>query len=660
MNQTQAKKRINELVSLLMRYQHEYHVKDDPSVSDEVYDSLFQELQSLETRYPDLKPEPSPTDRVGGEVLSEFTSSKLPYQQYSLDNLFSGQELQKWVERIEKNTAQPQQYLLELKIDGLKVVLVYKKGKLIQALTRGNGRTGEDVTHNIKTIRSIPLSLQVEKDLVVVGEVWLPKTEFARTNQSRIKKDLPTFANPRNAAAGTLRQLDSKIAAKRNMNAFFYEIEGSELDQIDKLTILQKLNFPIAPGYKLVSSVSEIDNYYQTWVPKRKTEDYAIDGVVIKVNSRQSQQKMGHTSKAPRWAIAYKFPAEQRTTQVTDINLQVGRTGVVTPVAELKPVEIDGSTVSRATLHNEDEIKRLDVRIGDTVVVQKAGDIIPQITNVIYELRPRNSEPFIFPSKVPGCGGDGSIMRINGESAWRCVQLDSPQLLKQRLTYFVSKKGLDIEGLGPQIISVLVDHDLAREYADLFMLEKSDLISLERFADQSAQNLLVNIQSRRAVSIDQLLTALSIPGVGQEVARVLVVNGFDTIKKLRHANRSVLEKIPGIGSVLAQNIVNWFSSSDNSEQLNRLLEFLEISRLEISSNDKIAGKNFVLTGSLRGLSRNEAKQIIQRSGGKIMSSVSSSTDYLVVGERPGLKLRTAQDLKVKILMESDLINLLEN
>lgn len=654
--------RIAELIKQIRRLQYEYYALDAPTVTDQVFDSLMRELSDLESRYPEFKLPDSPTNKVGGVVIDRFNSYPLPTKQYSLDNLFGLKELEKWIARTTKNTDQELKYVCELKIDGLKVVLEYRRGRLFRALTRGDGVVGEDVTHNIKTIKSIPNTLREPVDIVVVGEIWLSKSEFDRINKDRDDQELPIFANPRNAAAGTLRQLDSAVAAARKLDSFIYEVdsqEGTKLDQVQKLAYLEALGFKVNQNHELVQSTKDIEAIYQNWAPKRHKEDYDIDGLVIKVNSAMTRNQLGFTAKAPRWAVAYKFPAEQVTTVVRAITLQVGRTGVITPVAELDPVFVSGSTVSRATLHNEDEINRLDVRVGDTIVLQKAGDIIPQVVAVLKEFRGPTAQKYKFPKTVSGCGGDGSIERIPGQVAYRCRVLDSSEMLKQRLTYFASKKCFDIDGLGPQIVDVLVETGLVKTYADLFTLQKSDLESLDRFADKSAENLINAISAAKNIALPRLLTALSIAGVGEEVARLLVDSGYDTIEKLKSATVLDLESISGIGPVLARNIVEWFATDANHVDLEALLQCINIkkSNTTVSSN-VLSGKVFVITGVLPTLSREDAKKIIIDNGGKVSSTISGSTNYLLAGEKPGSKLNKAKDLGVQAITEDEFFQMI--
>ncbi len=661
MSQQDKQQRIETLSERLLRYQYEYHVLDAPTISDEVYDQLLHQLIDLEEQNPQLKWSNSPTDRVGGKSIDSFESVELPIRQYSLDNVFDENSLEKWVDRVSRAVAVDKaelEFVCELKIDGLKVVLIYESGNLVQALTRGDGLVGEDVTHNIKTIQSVPLRLSKDVDIIVEGEVWLGKSDFVRINNERASDELPLFANPRNAAAGTLRQLDPKIAAGRNLSMFVYEANLATDTHIEKLKQLGNLGFWVNPEFAVIDSISGITDFYNRWVPRRHEQNYDVDGMVIKLNDNKLRDEAGYTAKSPRWAVAYKFPAEQVTTKIEDIVLQVGRTGVVTPVAELEPVVVAGSTVSRATLHNEDEIKRLDVRIGDTVILQKAGDIIPQVVQVLTEFRPKNSKPYRFPKQVEQCGGDGSIERIPGQAAYRCVTLDSTELLKQRLTYFASKKCFDIDGLGPQIIEVLVDENLVKSYADIFRLQKNTLINLDRFAEKSADNLIAAIQESRQITLPRLLTSLSIDGVGEEVAKLLVKNGFNDLEKLEAASVSELERINGLGPKLARNIFEWFRASSNMSMLDDLLAEITLKQIKPTERNDLEGLTFVVTGTLKKLSRSDIKKIIENRGGKVGSSVSIKTNYLVVGNNPGSKLKQANEIGVKILTEEQFYELI--
>lgn len=664
MERQEAKKRIAKLRAAINRHNYLYYVKDAPEIDDAAYDSLMIELRALEEKYPEFQDPMSPTQRVGGEPIAEFKKVEHKVPQWSFNDAFSEEEMLAFDQRVKnllrKKTGKNIEptYTCELKIDGLKVVFEYEKGLLKTAATRGNGVIGEDVTHNIKTIRSVPLWLQSPVDIIVEGEVWLGKKNFEKLNQSRQAEGDPLFANPRNAAAGTLRQLDPKIVSLRQLNSFIYDIarlsSGPSLStQFDELQFLQELGFKVNENFRLCRNAEEAIEYWRSWKDQKEKQDYLIDGVVIKVNEIAYQEVLGFTGKAPRFAVAFKFPAEQVTTVVEGIVLQVGRTGVLTPVAHLRPVSVAGSTVSRATLHNEDEIRRLDVRLGDTVVLQKAGDVIPDIVRVLTELRTGKERPFVWPKFVPDCGGKGEIERLPGEAAWKCKDKNSFMQKKRRLYHFVSKHAFDVERLGPKVIDVLLEAELISTYDDIFTLKKGDLLALPRFAEKSVENLLESIEESRDVSLARFIVALSIPQVGEETA-ILLAAEFGDIKKLKEAKIERLEKIEGVGPIVAQSIVDWFADKENKKLLERLLKQVKISsERKKAQGKKLEGKTFVLTGTLNSMSRDEAKEKIRKLGGNVSGSVSKETDFVVAGENPGSKYDRAEELGVKILNESE-------
>lgn len=671
---TETQKRIEQLRRTIENHQHLYHVLDSPQISDEAYDSLMRELIDLEQEFPELKSDTSPSARVGGEPLESFKKVKHKDRQWSLDNVFNEEELSKWEEKLlriferEFEIVNPKLfYCTELKIDGLKIVLTYENGSLIQGVTRGDGVTGEDVTHNLKTIGSVPLTLPKRINLSVGGEIWLGHTEFNRINKERAKKDEPLFANPRNAAAGTIRQLDPKITAERKLDSFMYDLNSVEnaddtvsipTTQVGELELLKELGFKIEPHFKLCDSLEEVYSFYKQWIKKKEKQDFGIDGAVVKVNDLKFQKMLGFTGKSPRFAIAYKFPAEQVTTVVEDIVLQIGRTGVLTPVAHLKPVTVAGSTVSRATLHNEDEIRRLDVRIGDTVILQKAGDVIPDIVEVVKELRSGKEKEFIFPKKVSACGGDGSIERIKGQAAWRCVSKDSFEQQKQKFYYFVSKKALNIDGLGPRIIDLLFANNLISSYDDIFTLKKGDLQDLEGLGEKSADKLLDAIEKARIITLPKLIIGLSIEGVGEETAHDLS-NHFGSLKDIQDATLNELENIEGVGGVVANSIFKYFKNKENQDLIKNILKYVEISNESKKTSKKLLGKKFVLTGTLHSYGRDEAKEKIRLLGGTVSSSLSKNIDFVVAGESPGSKLEKAEKLGVEILDEKGFLNLIK-
>lgn len=666
------KKQVEQLRKTIKSHSHLYHVLDKPEISDEAYDSLIRELVEYEEKYPKLKSTTSPSVRVGGSPLESFQKTTHKERQWSLDNAFNNKELIKWEEkllRILKHEfeihKQDISYCCELKIDGLKVVLTYENGEFVQGATRGDGFIGEDVTHNLKTIVSIPLKLNKKINITTGGEVWLSHKEFDRINKKRDKEKEPLFVNPRNAAAGTIRQLDPKIAAERNLSCFMYDIDNIEFSddkvkipktQIEKLKLLSDLGFDVEPNFFIGKNISEIETFYKKWITKKEKTDFGVDGIVVKVNDLKLQTMLGFTGKSPRFSIAYKFPAEQVTTQIEDIVLQIGRTGVLTPVAHLKPVEVAGSTVSRATLHNEDEIKRLDVRVGDTVILQKAGDIIPDIVEVVKDLRNGKEKKFVFPKKVAICGGDGSIERIEGQAAYRCVSKNSFEQQKQKLYYFVSKKAFNIEGFGPRIVDLLLDNGLITTYDDIFTLRQGDISDLPGLGEKSAINLIDSIEKSKKIKLPKFIISLSIDGVGEKTA-LDIANYFSSLDKIRNTMKEEFEVIDGIGSVVAQSLHDWFNSKKNINLLESLLHVIKVSEPNKKYFDKkFAGRTFVLTGTLSSLSRDEAKEKIRLLGGTISSSVSKKTDFVVVGETPGSKFKKAKELDITILDEKSLLS----
>lgn len=657
-------KRIKELRKLIAHHNKRYHEDDAPEISDEAYDSLVRELRGLQGIHASSDPT---LEAVGGTPSEAFTKVRHDVRQYSFGNVFTPDELREWNERthrflLSQDIRETCSYVAEHKIDGLKVILTYTKGKLIRAATRGDGITGEDVTHTVTTIQDVPHTLTQPVDLIAVGEVWLSEKEFQRINVERKQNDEPLFANPRNAAAGSLRQLDASVTQKRNLATFVYDIDYIDVrdtklsepkNQWEELMLLKKLGFHTNEENALCENIGEVIAYYDTWKQKHEKLPYGVDGVVVKVNDIVLQRALGHTAKAPRFGIAFKFPSVEATTVIENIDLQVGRTGVVTPVAHLRPVFIDGSTVSRATLHNEDQIKRLDIRVGDTVILHKAGDVIPEIVSILPELRPKNSKPYTFPKKVIGCGGDGSIERIPGEAAYRCKVTESEELHRQRLHYFVSKAGLNIDGVGPKIIDLLLANDLISEYYDLFTLTVGDLKDLPGFQEKAAENVVAAIQKARNVPLHRLLVALSIDHVGEETAR-LIARRFGTLKELQTAELDEIASIHGVGETVAHSLNAWMRNSQNVERLSKLLPHLRIEeRKEHQKTTALTNKTIVFTGTLESLTRDEAKQRAREAGAHVAASVSGKTDFVVVGSDAGSKEEKAKKLGVTILSEEE-------
>jgi DNA ligase (NAD+) len=666
------KKRLAQLRDTVAYHQKLYYDQDTPEISDEAYDALIEELQSLELLLEGKKSKL--TAEVGGDVSEAFSKVKHKVRQWSFDNVFDESELVDWGARVERNLSDADvdvkkvTYVAEHKIDGLKLVIEYEKGILIRAATRGNGEVGEDVSHTARTIKSLPHTLKQPVSLICVGEVWLADKELERINHERAQTNEALFANPRNAAAGSLRQLDPEVARRRNLSLTVYDLDlldthdtGLSIpdSQWEELKFLKSLGLPTDTNTTLCESLSDIQDFYDAWKGKRDALVHGIDGVVIKVNEVSLQKVLGYTAKAPRFGVAYKFPAVEATTVVEDIQLQVGRTGVITPVAHLRPVRIDGSTVSRATLHNEDNIARLDVRVGDTIVLRKAGDIIPEIVSIIISLRPSKTKPYRFPTHVAECGGDGAIERIPGEAAYRCVSRDSGVLHRQRLYYFVGKTAMNIDGVGPKIIDAFLDNGLIATHGDLFTLTAGDIKDLPGFKDKSAENIIAAIDAVRVVPLHRFLVGLSIDNVGEETARLLS-DRFGTIEALRRATVADIAAVYGIGEVVAEAIVTWFKDARHLKLVDELLQYItpeNESGQAISAT--LEGKIFVLTGTLEQFSRDEAKEQIQKRGGKVTGSVSKKTDYVVVGAEPGSKAADAAALGVTILDEAAFVALME-
>lgn len=659
----EVRDRYESLKKAIHHYRVQFHVYDNEEISEAARDSLMHELTDIEATYPSLITPESPSQRVAGTPLPQFEKVRHTVQQWSFNDAFTPDDIRAFDERVKKflKTTYPHAsptYTCELKIDGLKVVLTYKAGRLVTAATRGDGIVGEDVTQNIRTIESVPLVLTRDIDIVVEGEVWMSSKNLERLNVERAQKGEPLFANPRNVAAGSIRQLDPRVAASRKLDMFIYDVattsEGFPRTQDEELSYLKELGFKINPHHKVVASIDAAIDYWETWKQKGRHQEYWIDGIVIKVNERAYEEAIGYTGKAPRFAIAFKFPAEQVTTIVEDIVLQVGRTGVVTPVAHLKPVSVAGTTVSRATLHNEDEIQRLDVRVGDTVIIQKAGDVIPDIVRVLTEFRTGKEKKYTFPKFVAACGGDGAIERVPGQAAWRCVNKSGPERFKRAFAYFISKKALDVDGVGQKVAALLVEEGLVSSFDDVFTLTEGDFLALPGFAELSAKNAFDSIQEAAShVPLARLITGLSIDHVGEETARDVATH-FGTIKKIREASIEEFENIPGVGVVVAQSLHAWFNDRQNAAMLDRMLLHIKIVQpVKNSTKHTIAGKSFVFTGGLETMSRDEAGELVRSLGANVSSSVSKNTTYVVAGSDAGSKLDKARELGVTVLTESE-------
>ncbi len=666
------KERVFKLRKLIEYHRHKYHTDDTPEISDEAYDSLVRELGDLERTSPELFDEKSPTMIVGGNIRSSFQKVKHEVRQWSFDNVFDEKELQDWEDKIvrmlEKDGfSKKPTYCAELKIDGLKVVLTYKDGIFVNGATRGDGEIGEDITDNLKAVLSIPQKLPYPISLIAVGEAWLSHEELSRINKERTKSGEPLYANARNLAAGTLRQLDSEIVRSRNLQTYVYDIDFfndqtkkqvlPEL-QTDELLFLKKIGFQTNPYFAFCKNIHEVQKYYEKWTEKRHKEPYGIDGVVIKANERDLQNALGYTAKSPRFGIAYKFPAEEATTKLQAITFQVGRTGAVTPVAEVETVLLAGSRVSRATLHNEDEIKRLDLRIGDTVYIRKAGDVIPEIFGVVKELRTGREKKITMRKVCPVCQSPlaREVTNVGESAAHYCTNMSCNAIFAESMKYFVSKKAMNIEGLGEKTIELLIAEGKLKEPSDIFRLTRKDILALPGFKDKSADNVLLAIMQRKKVPLEKFIVGLGIRHVGEETA-LLLARSFQTIEKLRDAGEENLMAIPQIGPETAHAISEWFSLKKNSTMLAKLLTFVTPEK-PTQQGSSLSGKIFVLTGTLSSLAREEAKQAIVLRGGSVSSSVSSKTSFVVAGDDPGTKYKDAQKLGVPILSESEFLKMI--
>jgi DNA ligase (NAD+) len=672
MDKQEAKKRIEKLREEIRKLNYEYFVLDRSKVSEAVRDSLKRELINLENRFPELVSPDSPTQRVGSVLSGRFEKVKHLTPKKSLQDAFSNEEVREWYKRIKKLVPESKiEFVCELKIDGLNITIHYKNGVYTRALTRGNGIEGEDVTHTVKTIKSVPLKLNDEVDMEISGEVYMPKESFENLNRRRKERGEELFANPRNAAAGSIRQLDPKVADRRNLDAFFYELGANNIEddistQKRVLEEFKKLGLKTNPVWEKFDNIDDVVDFCESWHDKRSRMPYEVDGIVIKVNEKKQQKKMGFTAKFPRFMIAYKFPAEQATTEVEDIRVQVGRTGALTPVAHLKPVKVAGSVISRATLHNEDEIEKKDVRIGDTVIIQKAGDVIPEVVEVLKDLRTGSEKKFKFPERCPVCGG--AVKRAEDEAAYRCTNKSCPAKTMRNFYHFVSKGALNIDGLGEKVVDQLVEHDLINDTADIFTLEVDDFLKLPLFKQKRAQNIYEAIQNKKNVPLERFLYGLGIRYLGEKASKdfadfIQAGLGTDEIKPddilefMKNTRVENLESVDGIGVKVAGAILEWFSTPENRELLKK---FGDVGLKLYGAKNKdttggLEGKKFVITGSLAKYSRDEAKEMIKNAGGDVMSQVSKNTDYLVVGEKPGSKFNKAKELGVEILDEDEFI-----
>ncbi|MDK6291108.1 NAD-dependent DNA ligase LigA [Aerococcus urinae] len=667
-NSQAVQERMTELVDQLNHYAHEYYVLDQPSVSDDLYDKTYRQLEELEASHPDLIQSDSPTQRVGDVLNEKFDKVHFDHPMLSLGDVFSQEELMAWVDGVQKEFGTDTEFVCEMKIDGLSVSLLYQDGRLVRGATRGDGSTGENITNNIKTIASIPLRLQEPLNVEVRGEIYMPKASFAKLNEEREAAGLATFANPRNSAAGSVRQLDPKVTAKRNLNVFLYTgvlpAEAGVNSQAELLTSYPQWGLRVNPEFKLTHSKEEIWDYVEHVSQVRHDLAYDIDGIVIKVNDFDQQEELGYTVKAPRWAIAYKFPAEQANTTIRDIEWTVGRTGVVTPTAVMDPVLVAGSTVQRASLHNMDLIQAKDIRLNDTVMIHKAGDIIPEVVSVVTEDRDANSEPYPEPETCPICHSD--LVQLEDEVALRCVNPACPAQAKEKLFHFVSRNAMDITGVGPAVITQLYEKGYVKDPSDLYQLDEDTLLTLDKVKEKSAQNILQAIDQSRENSLERLLFGLGIRHVGVKAARDIAMT-FGSMEAIQAAEREAISAIDGIGEIIADSVEEYFANDEVTALVNCLSErgvnmtYLGASPQTLANVDSFwQGKTVVLTGKLTHYSRQEAKALIEGQGGKVTGSVSKNTDVVVAGEDAGSKLTKAQDLDILIFDEEEMLSHLED
>jgi len=663
MNISEAKKEVEKLRKEINYHNYRYYVRAKPVITDYQYDNLYKRLVELEKQFPELITSDSPTQRIGGEPLKEFKTVEHKIRMLSLDNTYSEDEVREFDKRVKKGLGEEAKYEVTLKVDGVAVALHYREGKFILGATRGDGIHGDDITQNLKTIKVIPLQLlTIDKEFMnieVRGEVYLPKKAFEKLNREREEKNEPIFANPRNAAAGTLKLLDSKEVARRGLDIVIHtipEVPGPHYPSHSQtLRKLGEVGFKIISYLKLCKNIDEVVEYMGYWETKRDTLDYEVDGLVIKVDNFDDRVTLGYTIKSPRWAIAYKYPTRQAITKLKDIQLQVGRTGRVTPVAILEPVPLSGTTISRATLHNEDEIKRKDIRIGDYAIIEKGGEVIPKVVGVVKERRTGKERIFHFPTACPIC--EEKIYRLPDEADWRCVNSSCPAQVKAAILHFASRQAMDIEGLGDVLVDKLVDLGLVKGFEDIYKLDMKTLANLERMGEKSAQNLTNAIEASKEKDFVNVLYAIGIPNIGINASNLLV-NGFRTIDSLVKANIEDLTRITGIGEVIAQSIINYFKSKRNIRMIENLRKAgLNLKAESVVSGGLLKGRNFVFTGELKTITREEAQAMVRRFGGHPSSSVSKKTDYIVVGTEPGSKYEKAKKLGVKIITEDEFLKM---
>lgn len=657
------KTRMDELIDQINYHSNKYYNDDAPEISDYEYDNLMKELIKIEEENPQMKRADSPSSRVGGKPLDKFTQITHKIPMLSLSNAYSDKDLKDFDKRVRELADDSVEYVVEFKIDGLSVGLTYKNGVFEKGATRGNGVVGEDITENLRTVKTIPLKINDTEEVVVRGEVYISKQNFEKINELQEEQGLQLFANPRNLAAGTLRQLDSKLTAKRPLDIFIFNLEYIENTNLkshsESLEYLKNLGFKVSTDYKVCSNIEGVIEHIEYWTENRSKLPFEIDGMVIKVNDLQQREVMGYTAKSPRWAIAYKFPAEQKKTKLIDIIVEVGRTGTITPTAILEPVRLAGTTVSRATLHNEDYINEKDIKIGDTVLVQKAGDIIPQVVQVVKDDRDGNEIEFKFPDKCPVCSEP--TVRLEGEAAVKCINISCPAQIRRGIIHFASRDAMNIEGLGESIVGLLLDNNIIKDIADLYYIKKEDVINLERMGEKSAENLIKAIEKSKQNELYRLINGLGIKYIGVKGAKVLAKN-FDSLDEIINADSVQLTNLEEFGDIMANSVVEFFKEEKNMTVINKLKE-AGVNTESIKNKDEsivniFEGMKIVLTGTLPTLKRNDAKEMIEARGGKATSSVSKSTTFVLAGEEAGSKLTKANELGVKVIDEAKFLDIL--
>lgn len=657
------KTRMDELIDQINYHSNKYYNDDAPEISDYEYDNLMKELIKIEEENPQIKRADSPSSRVGGKPLDKFTQITHKIPMLSLSNAYSDKDLKDFDKRVRELAEDSVEYVVEFKIDGLSVGLTYKNGVFEKGATRGNGVVGEDITENLRTVKTIPLKINDTEEVVVRGEVYISKQNFEKINELQEEQGLQLFANPRNLAAGTLRQLDSKLTAKRPLDIFIFNLEYIENTNLkshsESLEYLKNLGFKVSTDYKVCSNIEGVIEHIEYWTENRSELPFEIDGMVIKVNDLQQREVMGYTAKSPRWAIAYKFPAEQKKTKLIDIIVEVGRTGTITPTAILEPVRLAGTTVSRATLHNEDYINEKDIKIGDTVLVQKAGDIIPQVVQVVKDDRDGNEIEFKFPDKCPVCSEP--TVRLEGEAAVKCINISCPAQIRRGIIHFASRDAMNIEGLGESIVGLLLDNNIIKDIADLYYIKKEDVINLERMGEKSAENLIKAIEKSKQNELYRLINGLGIKYIGVKGAKVLAKN-FDSLDEIINADAVQLTNLEEFGDIMANSVVEFFKEEKNMTVINKLKE-AGVNTESIKNKDEsivniFEGMKIVLTGTLPTLKRNDAKEMIEARGGKATSSVSKSTTFVLAGEEAGSKLTKANELGVKVIDEAKFLDIL--